>query len=221
MRHLTIGLVLLLLTGHVSLSAESPVGLWLSEERTEAGIGKTLEFSSDGRIRLSQGMVIGQQWVLQKRKKKGYIVQIIDPATREKIRSVQLEVNEKVQELIETDLVTGERFKMAFVSKGHQDQGPPFLGRWQFMLPKFGLLAVYEYTEDGWVWLRAPIQADLGTYRMEGNTIIPQWPGDYPPLIEIISDGRTLVATTPEGRRERFLPPKALEMLTSRSSDPR
>jgi len=56
---------------------------------------------------------------------------------------------------------------------------------------------------------------------MEGNTIIPQWPGDYPPLIEIISDGRTLVATTPEGRRERFLPPKALEMLTSRSSDPR
>jgi len=185
-------------------------------------MGQTLEFSSDGRIRLSQGVVIGQQWILQEREKKHSIVQILDPATGDRIRSVQLEVDlGKGRHLIETDLVTGEKFKMAFVSKGQQSEDPPFLGRWQFMLAKFGILAVYEYTDDGWVWLRAPISAELGTYRMEGDRIIPQWPGEYPPLIEIVSDGRTLIATTPEGTQTRFLPPKILETLTSRSADPR
>lgn len=222
MRRLISSSVLLLWTASLSLSAESPVGLWLSEKRTESGMGRTLEFSSDGRIRLSQGVVIGQQWTLQERKKNRYIVQILDPATGEQIRVVQLEADpEGTRQLIETDLSTGEKFKMAFVSKGHQKQDPPFLGRWQFILAKFGILAVYEYTDDGWVWLRAPIQADLGTYREEGHKIIPQWPGEYPPLIEIIHDGRSLVTTGPDGATERFLPPKLLETLTSRPVDPR
>lgn len=222
MRLLTTGLIAVLSMAPMALFAAAPVGLWLSEERTAAGMGQTLEFSSDGRLRLSQGLVIGQQWILQEQKKKRYIVQILDPATGERIRSIQLEVDlGSSPHLVETDLVTGEKFKMAFVSKGQQSEDPPFLGRWQFMLAKFGLLAVYEYTDDGWVWLRAPISAELGTYQMQGDLIIPQWPGEYPPLVEIVSDGRTLIATTPEGTRKRFLPPKILETLTSRPTDPR
>ncbi len=52
------------------------------------------------------------------------------------------------QHLIETDLVTGEKFKMDFVSKGQQSKDPPFLGRWQFMLAKFGIL-LEEATAGG------------------------------------------------------------------------
>lgn len=216
----TVLLLVLFSTAHRPLAAQSLVGLWLSEERSESGMGQTLEFSDDGRIRLSQGIVIGEQWTLQERKKKGYIVQFIDPATGDRIRSVRLEINAG-RDLIETDLATGDEFKMAFVSKGQQSDDPPFLGRWQFMLARFGILAVYEYTDDGWVWLRAPISAEIGTFQRVGDKIIPQWPGQYPPLVEIVTDGRTLIATTPGGARMRFLPPKILASLTSRPVDPR
>lgn len=207
-------------TAWIAVSAEPPVGMWLSENRTRAGMGKTLEFSSDGRLRLTQGVAIGHQWILQEKKKKRYIVQIVDPATELRVRSVQLEVDDKAGLLTETDLVTSDKLKMAFVSAGRQEQDPPFLGRWQFTMTDFGIPAVYEYTEDGWLWLRAPIQADLGTYTMEGDEIVPIWAGPYPPLIEILHEGRYLLATTQEGAQERFLPPKLLEKLTPRTNEP-
>jgi len=56
-----VSMFLLFLTPAICLSEESFVGQWLSERRTPAGIGKTLELSSDGRIRLSQGLVIGYE----------------------------------------------------------------------------------------------------------------------------------------------------------------
>ena len=214
-------LVLLCLQCWPAFSAEPPVGQWLSEKRTAAGMGKTLEFSSDGRLRLSQGVVIGYQWILEESRKKGDIVQIVDPATGERLRSLQLHFDDRAGQLIETDLATGEKFKMAFVSRGRQEGGASFLGRWQFMLAKFGIPAVYEYTEDGWMWIRAPIQADVGTYTMQGDKVIPQWPGEYPPLVEIVRQGRILLATTPEGAQERFLPPKLLETLIQRPANPR
>ena len=187
-------------------------------------MGKALELSGDGRIRISQGLVIGEQWVVQEaKKKKGrYVVQILDPATGKRVRVVQLEVDEsKGNLLIETDLTTGEKWKMAFVSRGQQDPDPPFLGRWQFMLQRFGVLAVYEYTQDGWLWLRAPIQAETGTYRQEADKIIPQWPGEYQSVLEILVDDRFLTTTSPDGSKERFLRPKLLETLSPRPTDPR
>lgn len=213
--------VLAITGGEPSTAAEPPVGLWLSEQRSAAGMGKTLEFSGDGRLRLSQGVVIGEQWILHESRKKGHVVQILDPATGDKVRTLQLQVDKKAGQLIETDLESGEKLKMTFVSRGRQQSGPPFLGRWQFRLDKFGILAVYEYTLDGWVWLRAPVQADVGTYSIDGDKILPSWPGEYQPLREIHRDGKLLVAVTAEGRRERFAPPKLLETLSPRPEDPR
>ena len=110
---------------------------------------------------------------------------------------------------------------MAFVSRGRQEGGPPFLGRWQFMLDRFGLLAVYEYTDDGWRWLRAPVSAEVGTYTIAGDEILPRWPGEYQPLVSIVRDGPILVATTAEGAQQRFAPPKVIETLTPAPADPR
>ena len=186
-------------------------------------MGKTLEFSGDGRMRLSQEFMLGEQWTVQEKKKKGrYLVHIVDPASGDRIRTVQLDVGRRTgQQLIETNLDTGEELQMTFVSRGHQSQEPAFLGRWQFMLTKFGIPAVYEYTEDGWVWLRAPIHAELGTYTMDGDRIVAHWSGAYSPLVDIHYERGFLVATNPEGAQERFLPPKLLETLTTGISDPR
>lgn len=204
------------------IAAESIEGLWLSEQRTPAGMGKALEFSADGRMRLSQGLAIGEQWILQGKKRKRYTLQILDPSNGQRLRTIQLEVDDHGDKiLIETDLADDLKSKMAFVSRGEQEADPPFLGRWQFMLPKFGIVAVYEYTEDGWLWLRAPIGAEVGGYRLAGDRIVPEWQGEFPPVGEIQIVGQTLVATLPNGASERFLRPKLLETMTPAPANPR
>lgn len=102
----------------------------------------------------------------------------------------------------------GMEATLKLVSKGKQGDDPEFLGRWTGSLDN--VATIWDFTDDGFVWMRSPSRIGRGTYRIKGDKIVFEWAGKWPPVVSARIEGDELVC---KGRKKNdnktFLKPEA------------
>jgi hypothetical protein len=112
----------------------------------------------------------------------------------------------------------GMEARLKLVSKGLQGDDPEFLGRWTGSVDN--VATIWEFTDDGFVWMRSPSRIGQGTYRIKGQKIVFEWGGKWPPVVSARIEGGKLVCKgkkktdnktflTPEAAIEKAMTPKS------------
>ena len=186
-----------------------PEGFWISEDLTPAGLGATLRFSSNGQVQATSGVILKLQWKILETLEDGYVISLINPYRPDDPSSVELRrVDWGEGMMILRSTTGGMEARLKLVSKGLQGDDPEFLGRWTGSVDN--VATIWDFTDDGLVWMRSPSRIGQGAYRIKGEKIIFEWGGKWPPVVSARIEGDKLVC---KGRKKNdkktFLKPDA------------
>lgn len=207
--------VLAIALGLASLSitaqAESPVpdGFWISDDLTPAGLGATLRFTADGQVQATLGVILKLQWKLVEKLEDGYVLSFHNPLKPDDSSTVELRRVDWGEGRMILRSTTGEMEAMLkLVSKGLQGDDPAFLGRWTGTINN--VTTIWDFTDDGTVWMRSPSRIAQGTYRIKGEKIVFQWTSQWPPVVSARIEGQRLICKGKKKRDDKtFLTPEA------------
>jgi hypothetical protein len=195
-----------------------PEGFWISEDLTPGGLGITLRFSSNGQVQATAGRVLKLQWKILEDLEDGYQLSLSNPYRPDDSSTVELRhVDWGEGTIILRSTTGGTEATLKLVSKGLQGDDPEFLGRWTGSIENVS--TIWDFTGDGFVWMRSPSRIGLGTYRMKGEKIVFEWPGKWPPVVSARIEGDKLVCKgkkksdnktflTPDAAVEKAMTPK-------------
>jgi len=195
-----------------------PEGFWISEDLTPGGLGITLRFSSNGQVQATAGVVLKLQWKILEDLEDGYLLSLSNPYRPDDSSTVELRRVDWGEGTINLRSTTGGmEATLKLVSKGLQGDDPEFLGRWTGSVGT--VTTIWEFTGDGFVWMRSPSRFGQGTFRIKGDKIVFAWAGKWPPVVSARIEGDKLVCKgkkksdnktflTPDAAVEKAMTPK-------------
>ena len=208
---IVLAIALVLASLSVTARAESPVheGFWISDDLTPAGLGATLRFSSDGQVQATLGVILRMQWKLIEEIEDGYLLSFHNPLKPDDATTFELRrVDWGEGTMILKSTTGGMEAMLKLVSKGLQGDDPAFLGRWTGAVNN--VMTIWDFTDDGIVWMRSPSRIGQGSYRIKGEKIVFEWNGQWPPVVSARIEGQKLIC---KGRKKKdnktFLTPEA------------
>ncbi len=186
-----------------------PEGFWISEDLTPAGLGATLRFTANGQVQATAGVILKLQWKILEDLEDGHLITLINPFRPDDSSTVELRrVDWGEGMMILRSTTGGMEATLKLVAKGLQGDDPEFLGRWTGSVDN--VATIWDFTDDGFVWMRSPTRIGQGTYRIKGSKIVFDWAAQWPPVVSARIEGDKLVC---KGRKKRdnktFLSPEA------------
>jgi hypothetical protein len=173
------------------VAPSSIVGRWDSEARTAGGLGDWIEFRSDGTVLNSFGAMLDDE---SYRLEGDRLFR-----TRGKMPGQGSDLGQRIR--FEKNAVIGARdTPMRRVGRSPGD-GHSLAGIWGF-LHHTGLTAYEEFTPDGRVLFRLPMQSQEGRYRLDGRTLTITWKDGMSATLDVRLGDDNLV-TRPQGQAER------------------
>jgi hypothetical protein len=142
------------------------VGLWESKERSNGGIGHTVEFRPDGSYVEATSVLVDMYYRVSAGRLTISEKPIVDVDTTAAGDSFPIK--------IEGDTLTqqqpaGPRLRKERV--GHAEPGKdPIVGIWRFRHPTGGT-AYERYTPDGQIYFRMPMTSSVGCYKLDGQKL--------------------------------------------------
>ena len=197
----------------------NPEGFWISEDLTPKGLGATLRFSSDGQVQATSGVILKLRWRILEELEDGHRLTLINPFRSNDTSTVELRrVDWGEGMMILRSTTGGMEATLKLVSRGLQGDDPEFLGRWTGSVDNVS--TIWEFTDDGFVWMRSPSRIGQGTYRIKGDKIVFKWAGKWPPVVSArIEGGKLICKGRKKSENKTFLrPDEAIEKaMTPRS----
>jgi hypothetical protein len=138
--------------------ASSIVGRWDAVVRSKGGIGVTMTFTSDGKMSVVTGAMVDFPYAL-----KGDTLTLLPPGERPMVATISLVGDTLVQ------TAGTESNKMTRAPESPTANG--ILGRWTYM-HYTGVPASVEYSADGVMRLRVPLQTEAGTYTVSEDKLV-------------------------------------------------
>ena len=164
------------------------VGLWESENKSQGGIGHTLELRSDGTFVEAVTVIVDMSY----RVSGDRIFLGEEPTTGagDKGSSFRFEGDTFVVELPGSPAVRKER-----IGQREPNQAP-IVGMWRYR-HYTGAVAFERYTPEGRLHLRLPLSSSQGCYTLEGTRLTLAPPGQKKVQVSLEWRGTDLALTLP------------------------
>ena len=182
-------------------SANTPtplIGTWEAIEPRETGIGATLTFADKGSFTISTGALVNARYT-RDGPLEAMIVQLAEPSGRTTDMTVII-VADTLTQYVDDSVV-----RMTRVPGFGPDTG--LVGKWRFIRearPGATVTGFAQFTAEGIMRLRIPLQSQSGTYAVSGDNLtlaLPD-PGDSARFTIV---GETLTITFPGRPPDRYV----------------
>ncbi|HEY4953752.1 MAG TPA: hypothetical protein VII02_02585 [Gemmatimonadaceae bacterium] len=173
-------------------TASPLVGRWDAVTRSDGGIGVMMTFTADGKMSVVTGAMLDYRYELD-----GTTLKLFPPGDRAMIATVSFAGDTLVQ-------TAGAESNKLTRAPG-SPAGSGILGRWTYM-HYTGVPAFIEYSADGMMRLRVPLQTEAGTYVVSGDklTLRAVTPAAGEKTVQFIVSGDKLTID-PAGQARDFL----------------